>query len=129
MLIKNCICKLCYVWNLLQINFVTYKSWNNNLLHSSQEISRRCLSGTWNTLSNQYVCTVQCTVYVKVSVLCTNLPQILCLLFYLTIYIPLYNLWWQCYKKCFFYGNNFFSTNNNKWVTKLALFATVKELM
>ncbi len=36
------------------------------------------------------ICTVQCTVH---NVLCTNLPQILCLLFCLLIYIQLYNLW------------------------------------
>jgi hypothetical protein len=63
------------------------------LLLNPRKISRRNLAGPCNTLSNSYICTVQCTVYVYISVSCTNLPQILCLLFCLLIYIHLYNLW------------------------------------
>ncbi len=58
-----------------------------------RKISRRNLPGPCSTLSNSYVCTVQCTVYMYISVSCTNLPQILRLLFCLLIYIHLYNLW------------------------------------
>ncbi len=62
------------------------------MLLNPSEISRRNLSGPCNTLSNQCVCTVQCTVYTYSSVLCTNLPQILRLLICLLIYIHLHNL-------------------------------------
>jgi hypothetical protein len=61
------------------------------------------LPGTCNTLSNQYVFTLQCTVYAYVSVLCTNLPQMLRFLFCLTIYTHLYNL---CVETCTAQGNS-----------------------
>jgi hypothetical protein len=59
------------------------------LLLNPPEISHRNLPGPCNALSNQYA---QCTVHVYINVSCTNLPQILHLLFCLLIYIHLYNL-------------------------------------
>ncbi len=82
--------KLCYIQTLLHINFVTYKHLKYKLCYLKN--SHRNLPGLCNTLSNCYVCSVQCTVYAYISASCTNLPQIFRLLFFLLIYIHLYNL-------------------------------------
>ncbi len=69
--------KICYIWILVQIYFVThkhvsykfcYKACKKLAIEACQELA---------TLSNRYVCIVQCTVYVYVCVWFTNLPQIL----------------------------------------------------
>jgi hypothetical protein len=80
---------------LLSLNFVTYKCLNYKLCYLTLKklASKTCQDRA--TLSNWYVCTVQYTVYMYISVLCTNLPQILRLLFCLLIYIHLNTLWTQ----------------------------------
>ncbi len=85
------------------MNFVTQPARNQpqkharNLQHSIQPV---CLQ-----------CTVQLFVYV--SVLCTNLPQILHLLFCLTIYKHIYYLWyssWLCLQGQLGYRKTMFSS-------------------
>jgi hypothetical protein len=54
------------------------------------EINRRKLPGPCNILSNQYVCTVQCTVYstaVFYVQICLKSLSLLCLLIYIHLYI------------------------------------------
>ncbi len=59
---------------MLHINFVMYKRLNYKLCYLT-------LNKLAAETCNLYVCTVQCTVYVYISVSCTNLLQILRLFF------------------------------------------------
>jgi hypothetical protein len=73
---------------LLHINFVTYKRLNYKLCYSTHE---KLAAETFQDLATLFyptgMCTIHCTVFVYISVSCTNLPQILRLLPSLLIYI------------------------------------------